>query len=594
MKKRRDAPAEIVKRQTRFDRFLLRVAPKLAATREHWRLKYAANKRAYEAIELTRLRRERNDARSADQINLVSVDRLRYQARSLDENHDLARSVLNTLVANIVGTGLLTFPMVKNRQGELLEDANIALSKLWKDWSKRPEVTQEHDWQKCQQLAVRSWFRDGELFNQLVRGMAEDLEHGSEVLFSIEMMEGDFCPLHWNNSQERIRQGIRKSIWGRPEAYYFFKDYPTEGPGDSAFLGVSGSTSFGVTLKDVNEVPAENVLHLKHTDRIRQTRGVSLFASFFSRLDDLKEYEESERVAARIGAAFAFAITKSIDGIGTLPTDNSDGEGAFREMDMAPGIIADTLKPGEKVESLKNERPDNKITEFRKNQLKAIAGGANAGYSEIARDFEGSYSSQRQELVTMARVYRALRGEFVNVFVQPIWQAFVEMANVQGLVDLRAADPLTVFDAKHLGLGTPYIEPQRETEAAIKRVQAGFTSRTQEILERGDDPREVQRQIIRERDEDAEAGLVFSTDFAATKSPAPTAPADEDPDEETPDDDNTEPEDDADDNDDEERVASEIIDYEIGAVYRGTGGELFEYTIDGFVPYEGDEVVASV
>jgi len=577
----KEAPAKLVERQTGFDKFLLRVAPRLAAKREHYRLKYAASKRAYEAIELTRLRRERNDARSADQVNSVAVDRLRYQARSLDENHDLARSVLNTLVANIVGTGLLTFPMVKDRNGDLLEDANLTLSKLWRDWSRRPEVTQENNWQKCQQLAVRSWFRDGEIFTQMLRGIVPQLEHGSEVLFSIEQMEADFCPLGFNSSGDGIRQGIRKNIWGKPQNYFFFKDYPTEGPGDSIFLGLTGMSSFSVALTDLNEMKADNVLHLKHTDRVRQTRGVSLFASFFARLDDLKEYEESERVAARIGAAFAFAITKAIDTPGVLPSSAD----AFREMDLAPGIIADTLQPGEKVESLKNERPDNKLEQFRKSQLKAVAGGANAGYSEIARDFEGSYSSQRQELVSMARVYRAIRGELVNVYVQPIWQNFVAVAFAQGLVNMQGADPLTMFDAQHLGLGTPYIEPQRETEAAIKRVQAGFTSRTQEILERGDDPREVTRTIEKERENDAEAGLIFSTDFAATMVSPDSGPGADsgNTDDVNPDDDDT-------DDDAADRTLEVVLDYEIGSIYRGTDGQHFEYTIDGFVPYEGDVV----
>jgi len=573
----KETPAKLVSRQSGFDKFLLRVAPRFAAKREQSRLQYAANKRAYEAIELTRLRRERNDARSADQINSVSVDRLRFQARSLDENHDLARSVLNTLVSNIVGTGLLTFPMVKDRNGDLLEDANVQLSKLWVDWSKRPEVTQEHNWQKCQQLAVRSWFRDGEIFTQMLRGIVSELDHGSEVMFSIEQMEADFCPLLFNNAGNGIRQGIQKNIWGQPQNYFFFKDYPTEGPGDSVFLGLTGQSSFSVALTDLNEMKAENILHLKHVDRVRQSRGVSLFASFFARLDDLKEYEESERVAARIGAAFAFAITKAIDTPGVLPSSAD----AFREMDLAPGIIADTLQPGEKVESLKNERPDNKLEQFRKNQLKAIAGGANAGYSEIARDFEGSYSSQRQELVSMSRVYRAIRGEFINVYVQPIWQNFVAVAFAQGLINLQGADMLTMFDAKHLGLGTPYIEPQRETEAAIKRVQGGFTSRTQEILERGDDPREVQRTIERERENDAEAGLVFSTDFAATLGNSDSSPGAD-----TGGENDVTPPADADDADDDDTERS-IIDFEVGGVYRLADGALHVYTIDGFQPYSG-------
>lgn len=588
MRQYRERPVDPYKNMGRVERFLSKLAPKWALRREYNKLKLVGVKRAYEAIETTRLRRTRNDARSADQINNVSVEKLRYQARYLDENHDIARSVLNTLQSNIVGTGLLTFPMVKNRRGDLLEPINEQLAKLWADWSKRPEVTQCVSWQKCQQLAVRSWFRDGELFTQMLRGTVPDLVHGSAVAFSIEQMEADFCPVGYSDVKKRVRQGVRRSLWGRPEAYYFFKDYPTEGAGDSVFLGLSGMSTF-LSLDALNEIPAEDVIHLKFTDRIRQTRGTSLFASIFARLDDLKDYEESERVAARIGAAFALAITKNIDYAGS---DTPDPD-RFRELELAPGIIADNLQPGEEITSLANERPDNKITEFRKNQLKAVAGGANAGYSEISRDFEGSYSSQRQELVTMARAYRALRNEFVSVYVQPIWQNFVAVSYAQGLVDLSGADPLTFFDAKHLGLGTPYIEPQRETEAAIKRVQAGFTSRTQEILERGDDPREVQRTIERERQRDNEAGLIFSSDFATTlagkSGTSDTTGTAKDDVEEDPADDESADDESADDNGD--RSVSSIMDYEIGAVYRGTDGALFEYTVDGFVPYDGDEVL---
>jgi len=187
-------------------------------------------------------------------------------------------------------------------------------------------------------------------------------------------------------------------------------------------------------------------------------------------------------------------------------------------MDLAPGIIADSLAPGEKVESLKNERPDNKITDFRANQLKAVAGGTNAGYSSFAKDFEGSYSSQRQELVEQDRVYKLLRGQFVSSVVQRVYKGFIDVSNLQGLLQLAGADPLTIYDAAHVGLGMPYIEPKRETDSDEKLVQAGFKSKTQVILGRGDNPREVARQIEAEREHDNEMEMVFSSDFANSSS----------------------------------------------------------------------------
>lgn len=558
----------------RMERAIAKVAPAWAVRRYANRQRLQAAARAYESIENTRLRRKRQDARSPDQIGSNSVDKLRLQARYLDENHDLARSVLNALVSQVVGTGLLTFPMIKDANGRLLDDVNDQVSKLWNDWSRRPEVTWEHDFAKCERLAVRGWLRDGETFAQMLSGNVPSLDHGTAVPFSIEQLEADYCPVGLNESAQGIRQGIKRNTWGRPNTYYFYKNYPTEGATDFSLNSVF-NTAFNVTLQDVKGVIAPNVVHLKHVDRVRQTRGISIFSSVFTRLDDLKDYEESERVAARIGAAFAFAITKTIDAApGTTSTN-------FREMDIAPGIIADTLAPGEKVESLKNERPDNKITDFRANQLKAIAGGTNAGYSSIAKSYDGSYSSQRQELVEQGRVTKLLRGEFVAAWRQPIYAGFINAAWVAGLIDLSGADLLTIHDAEHVGLGTPYIEPKRESEAQEKAVQAGFKSKTMVILENGDNPREVSRQIETERTADNEKGLVFSSDSGSAVNSMAGVGDDDSAGSENVDDDA-----DGDDADDDEADRA----YEIGAVYRGSDGELFEYTVDGFVPYVGKAV----
>ena len=561
-----------------FERLIAKVSPTAALRRHFARTQLKESVRSYESIELSRLRRQRQDARSPDQIGSISVDKLRLNTRYLDENHDIARSALNTLVAHIVGTGLLTFPTVKNKAGDLLDDVNNEITKLWSDWSRTPEVTQEYDWPRAQALACRSWLRDGETFAQLLRGHIPALDHGTEVLFSIEQLESDFCPLNLNDSERNVRQGVEKNTWRRPRGYFFFKEYPTETGTSGVLNGILQGTSFSTGFKDVKRVDAQNVAHLKHADRINQTRGVSIFSSVFTRLDDLKDYEESERVAARIGAAFAFAITKSIDAPGVDPADTS----SFREMDLAPGIIADALKPGEKIESLKNERPDNKITEFRANQLKAVAGGAGVGYSSFAKDFDGSYSSQRQELVEQNKIYQVLRKEFVASYVNKIYKAFVEVAVVQGLIDVAGVDPLTLYDADHVGLGTPYIEPKRETDSDIELVKAGFKSKAQVILGRGDNPREVSRQIERERESDNEKELIFSSDYAhdvVADSDAAGGGADvaggNNPDGGDKDDVNEDPEDNADAEDDERS-------YVIGKRYEGPGG-FYKYTANGMV-----------
>lgn len=554
----------------RFEKLLGKVAPGWALQRLAKKMRLDHAERAYESIELSRLRKKREDGRSADQIGKVSSDRLRFQARYLDENHDIAKSVLNSLVATTVGGGIHSFPMIKRMDGTLHEEANDQMQKLWADWIKHPEVTWEYDWAKVQRLACRSWFRDGEMFAQQLMGSVPALDHGTEVMYSLELLEADFCPNGLYDDNRNVSQGVEKNTWGRPRGYWFYKNYPTEIGTSFAGQIIQPIGQF-LTLNsaDLKRVNASNVLHLKFIERIRQTRGISVFSSVFNRLDDLKDYEESERIAARVGAAFALAITKTIDS----PLDTTGSETKWREMDVAPGIIADNLAPGEKIETIQNDRPSNNLTDFRTSQLRAVAGGTNSGFSSISKQYEGSYSSQRQELMEQNQIALALRGEFVSSFIRPAYEAFARMAIAQGLVAVAGADELTLLNAEHVGRGVPYIEPKREIEADEKKVLAGFASRSQIILERGGDPETVRKQIEMEREKDEEAGLNFSSTNSAggaggMDNPGAGSPA-------------------ADDDvsaDEEEADEEEADRMEVGHKYE-IDGRVYVYTEDGLIPY---------
>lgn len=579
-----------------FERLIQRVSPGWALRRYAARVKVESVQRAYEAIEPSRLRKKREDQRSPDQIGALSVDKLRFQARFLDENLDVARSVLNTLVNNIVGQGILTFPMMMLTDGSMAEAANSQTQKLWEEWGKRPDTTWEYSWGKIQQLAARSWFRDGEMFTQKLRGTVEGLEHGGPVELSLELMEADFCPTNLFDDGttprvstdvapgNRVRQGVEKNIWGRPEAYWFWKDYPTEISSQfSAVLIAPINQSIALNSTTLNRIEATNIIHLKLTDRIRQTRGISLFSSVYKRLDDLKEYEESERTAARIGAAFAFAIHKSLD----TPGGTTDNQARWREMDLAPGIIADSLAPGETVESLKNERPSNLLTEFRTSQLRSVSGGTNASFSSLSKQYEGSYSSQRQELMESFQIYRAIRMEFVNRFVADVYEEFVTMAIMQGLIDVTGVDSISLFKAAHLGSGVPYIDPRREVEADEIRVAAGFSSRHQVVLERGGNPEDTFRLIEEETERDEEAGLAFTTsaNSGGGETPSGEAPSGDEVEE---------PDEDLEDEEVDEEGMLEGTDigsrfgfptgeYQLNRRYEGPDGNVYIYTLNGFV-----------
>jgi capsid protein len=83
-------------------------------------------------------------------------------------------------------------------------------------------------------------------------------------------------------------QGVELNSWGRPRAYHIYKNHPGDGLTYSS---------------DTKRVSADRMFHLKLVKRLHQVRGVSVFASTLARFDDIKEIDESERVAARVAAA---------------------------------------------------------------------------------------------------------------------------------------------------------------------------------------------------------------------------------------------------------------------------------------------------
>lgn len=493
------------------DRTIEIFSPESALRRETARRILQAQ-RAYEASQPSRLRKIKTDAGSGDTIMERAGESLRLQARYLDENHDLARGVLNCLVNNVVGRGITVEPQVKGADGELAKPINDQLIELWEEWTRFPEVTWELNWNHMLRLLARCWFRDGEVLVKHIEGTSNTINHGTLVPYSLELIEADYLPFDFSDQKKRIIHGVEKNAWRRPLAYYLYKEHP-------------GDNHRFVIKQDTKRFPAEKIIHLKTVDRIAQTRGVSVFASVLTRMEDIKDYELSERLAAKVAASICAYIRKSLDGpVNALTTDDNGN----RLMKMQPGMIFDNLLPGEEIGMIDSNRPNAMLEQFRNSQLRAVAAGTATSFSSIAKDYNGTYSAQRQELVEQSVNYAVMREYFIERCVRPIWERFVEMAVLSGKLEAPEAEinQLSLKKAGFQGPTMPWIDPQKEVTAEEKAVQAGFKSRSQVIRERGGNPQDVFEQIKQEREQENEAGISFSSSNGASR----TQPKQEEPD----------------------------------------------------------------
>ena len=453
---------------------------------------------------------------------------LRTQVRHLEQNHDLTKGALDTLVVNTVGpAGIGVEFQPRKADGSIHTAYAKALAEAWRDFCAHPEVTGLHTLAGCQRLSARTWFRDGEVFAQRLLGPVAGLDHGTRVPYSIEMLEPDLLPHEFNDGPRGIRQSVQRNAWGKPTAYWVYKAHPGEDT-----LGAGLPTAAGMKA-----IPADRMLHLADRNRIGQLRGVTRFASVIQRIGDIKDYEESERIAAKIAAMLtAYVKRQSPDGEGYVPQLGDDGQPLPREISLTAGTIIDTLAVGEEIGLIDSKRPNPNLVTFRHGQLRAFAAGISASFSSVSKAYDGTYSAQRQELVEQWVHYACLSDDFVGMWLAPLVGDFIRVAHLSG-VARRPADVVeaTADDVLYIAPSMPWIDPAKEALAMLTQVRAGFASSVEMIRRRGANPDSVLQQEAEHRRKARGLGLAFDSDAALTEgllaaglndgSPSGTAPA---------------------------------------------------------------------
>ncbi|MGL4576886.1 MAG: phage portal protein, partial [Burkholderiaceae bacterium] len=145
------------------DRVVAQFSPHAALRRMQARAALAY----YEAAQPSRLRKFRRDQSGPNALAERGAVALRTQMRYLERNHDITRGSLDVLVNNTVGpNGIGIEFQPRKLDGTIHDDYAAQLGEAHEDWQRRPEVTHAHDWQACQRLIGRTYYRDGEDFNQ--------------------------------------------------------------------------------------------------------------------------------------------------------------------------------------------------------------------------------------------------------------------------------------------------------------------------------------------------------------------------------------------------------------------------------------------
>ncbi|HEV8642156.1 MAG TPA: phage portal protein [Methylomirabilota bacterium] len=442
---------------------------------------------------------------------LPSLSLLRARSRAGVRTDGYARTAVDRLVSNLIGTGI--------EPQSLAPDQNFQerVEQLWLDWTDEADADGRLDLYGLQALAVRGWLEGGEMFVRLRPRLAKD---GLAVPLQLQLLEPELCPENYSTVGSLgnvIRAGIEFDPLGRRAAYWFYRRRPSD------FTDIPSS--------ELVPVPADSVIHLYDPLRAGQIRGVPQLTQALLKLYDLDQYDDATLVRQKLANLFVGFLKRG----GPTPDAEVDpltGQAIERDdaghglIGLEPGLFQE-LNPGEEVDF--SEPPDAAgYADFMRAQLMGAAVAADVPYEVLTGDLRAVNDRTVRVILNEFRRRVEQRQHHIVAFAlnRPVWTAFVNAAVISGALAVPAAfhdDPRPWLRVEWVPPAWPYLHPVQDVEAERAMVLAGFKSRSQVVRERGWRARQVEREIADDNARADALGFRLHSDsrFVDAKGAAP-------------------------------------------------------------------------
>lgn len=454
------------------------------------------------------------------------------RAEDLYANDGAAKSAVNSIATNVIGTGLTPQSCLPaERLGidrDAAQEVQNQMEWAWAEWSMQAHYREQLHFEDLQILAVRSLVRAGEFVHIPV------MEERSGARFSLRLQDVRPTRLRtpWDKRFDPLmHDGVEINTNGVPVAYWIASPPPSV-----LTLDESAFTSSVFRRIPAHIAHRPGIFHVFRAEQEEQYRGVSCLApsvKLFRHLNDAIDYELMAQVMA---ASFPVFIGLE-NGSQQLPAYVQADEGEQQEPRYYQEIPAGGImygNKGEKPEVLESKRPSQNFLNFCDLILRSVAASVEIPYEVLAKDFsKTNYSSARAALLEAWRVYLMYRNFFVRHYCQRIWCMVQEEAVLRGIVQLPAGAPdfyaatLLWCNTRWIGPARGYIDPVKEISANIAAIDARLMSRSEAIAERGGDCEEVLGQLAAEEEMMRRCGITLTSGGSTGETAKTAAPADD-------------------------------------------------------------------
>lgn len=383
---------------------------------------------------------------------------LRSRARYLAANNPWLSQAVANWAGALVGPGIVPTP------GHPDSETRAELTAGFNLWADEADADGRTDFWGLQSDIARGLVIDGESFVQLIttpmgprlRLIPPELVDES---LTRELADGA-C----------IVQGVEFDSDGTRVAYHVLPSRPHD--------------QFANYARPVR-IPADEILHVMKPLAAGQVRGVSWLAPVILPASEFDQLCDALLVGTKVAAMHA-AFLVDMNGTAGEPYDGT-GEGGILETGLEPGTMK-RLPTGYDVK-FNTPGQAQEIGAFLRLNLQQLAAGLGLPEHLLSGDLTGAnYSSLRAGLLPFRqRVEQIQYGTLVPQLLRPIWRRVVTFGVLSG--ELAAPDfesnARAYLACEWLPPKPMQVDPLKDVQATVAELEAGLTSRSKAVAERG-------------------------------------------------------------------------------------------------------------
>lgn len=452
---------------------------------------------------------------------------LRDRAHDLVINSPVGAAAVNAQSTNVIGAGLKLFPRIKSDVLGLTPEYAREWSRhtkqefeLWANSALGCDYLRRNNFYELQNISFVSYLTEGDSFCLFrrreptidnpysLRLQLIDAQRVSNPVASGGMIASAISNVEMKRvgSNNRIVNGIEVDKDGAVVAIWVSNRIWNEPTTITPELSWQRVRWYGY------RTGCRNLLHICHDTRPDQFRGAPLLAPVIESIKQISRYSDAELSSAIVKSFFSVFFVQPLQGnydlnemLGIQEKEQGAPVVDVGEYKLGVATMA-ALPRGVDVKAIDSSNAQSTFEPFIGAFLKQIGAALNIPYEVLLKNFTASYSASRAALLQAADEFRQRKAWFIQDFCAPVYEQFLAEAVATGRIKAEGFfdDPIkraAWSAADWRNENSHFLDPVKETQAMILRLNAGLSTYSTEIAEAtGQDFDEVIETLRQERE----------------------------------------------------------------------------------------------